>query len=1681
MKSIIVALAALPLLAFGETITLDVNDAWNKAQSFTLAETVSTYGTFPSGWSDAKAPHADADYLVEATEATYRYLMTMGQKPEYNMKGYTFGGKSLTLRGYSASKPTQFYIWISGGQYSYQYPITINDFILDPWAELQLENTSKYGADLYGKMTVNGTKSGPVQLTGRLEGSYFNIHSTLVGDANAHMRLITSFGQLTNEYGDVKSDARTRLSLLGDTTAYLGTVELWQHGELSLGDYGLAKGKVLFSSSMCTLSSESAKLAAVKELDASAGGILKLSHPATFSFEKLTLGAGTRIDMNEFADDKSLKSAITVTGELAQDGVVGVDISMPCDIEKVAILTTTGKAPNADDFYLVNPEDSALKVEENTLWVVNTSSEYFDSTGYVKLIKNDPKDTTLERHNYSYHYAAGWENGLWPEDTNDYFVASGWLMNLINHDNTANGHILENISTERTGNSGAYWKNVKFYGRSLTVAGTLCNKSPSDMTGYSLSIADLRMLSGSKIDFSASENDTIFNWRRDGNKLTVLATEKNPLVITGRKNAAKTFYCYNRLVGESNAFMKLEGGSGAFAFASVEGKGINYYYGTISVGANLALYLEDAGYFNGTVSLEAPSATFAFATYDTVSADNYAARTERTSGEFRLHGFRAAKDFTWDTEGKDFEVDELTVGGTLTIAGGGKVTFPAKGAWSVGALGSDIVFDCSGVSGRLSLETGLDLGSANGGKVTFDFTGARVPVSVEKFRVVSLPASADTKAISVVGLPASCELSYETVGTRKTLVATNKSYFPIGEDYVLLTRDDLDWYSGKASEFSYHLAGGWDDGLMPTKDKDYFVPAGTKINLLANTSAAIESEAAHGSLDPEHSYWMHVRFYGGSLTLAGTAFNNCTTDMEGFALSIPDWRVLSGSNLQLAGGNITYFDVARNGCKLTVEAFADDPFVIGGGEEDHETYFYQKLIGGEDSGIRITNAVPTSVSFLGDLSEYYGEIAVGAGELLELGSGYPGTLKLESSSSDVMFTVEEGTVLTFRKLTTSGLARLEVPDGCCLWFEESELNGTLDIVCEDYHDGQVVIGKRSGEGIVRLNGVAVGEDEIAENGAIYFYGLDGDGTEYNQYYIDDLYKLGFLHGDVASFADNYYYFTEDAMPKTAYGQAPLFYLDTAAEIDPDKLVIDTSFDGYDQYALATKKVGGRKQVVLKTILIDDVNYDNIAKLYEHGFIYTWATADEGNTAEGNIHSSFGDYPDDTELDTAWREPFAAETPTKLKPVAGHDYVIFPAMYRDSSGVVNSWGSMVKIRGGELEPFAGDSLTICSKGKLRDDYNASVVTIDDLRVQNGSRWLACGLLRKSQTLRGKLTVLSTAEDPFLIQTQVTNNMVHTMVIESRLIGGYNRYIKIDNDREGDTFGTTEVDFTGNCDGFYGTVDAGKGGIVGIGGEVGLANASVIVGDEGVGVVACTPDGVSMVNSLTIAAGKTIWVRGGEGLAVMGSYVAQGVVTLDLGQAKFHPGMNMVFMVPEPISGEDLNIVGAPAEGKMEFDGMNLVITMPDVPEVKVMPGEEAKNLVAGSEAEAADMVKITVPAEVAAAGVDEAGYVALFAKAVTKNADGTYNVKVVLASAVEAEIADEVAAAETEILAKPGEGGEVVLATKPGLYYSLDSGAELGGMNEGKRTLATGAELPIEVPAIEGAKGFYSIRVNVTAE
>lgn len=139
---------------------------------------------------------------------------------------------------------------------------------------------------------------------------------------------------------------------------------------------------------------------------------------------------------------------------------------------------------------------------------------------------------------------------------------------------------------------------------------------------------------------------------------------------------------------------------------------------------------------------------------------------------------------------------------------------------------------------------------------------------------------------------------------------------------------------------------------------------------------------------------------------------------------------------------------------------------------------------------------------------------------------------------------------------------------------------------------------------------------------------------------------------------------------------------------------------------------------------------------------------------------------------------------------------------------------------------------------------------------------------------------------------------------------------------------------------------------------------------------------------------------------------------------------------------------------------------------VVPGGEAV-VVDTREAAEALAVSVTSPDETV---VSTADYMKYFKTVITETADNKFSVTAELDETFvdpDATAAD-LAGKFDEI----SEAGEVTVAAKPGLYYSVKQGSSLGDMQEGTRTMATGGTVNLKATKFPGA-GFYQIMVNFT--
>ena len=123
-----------------------------------------------------------------------------------------------------------------------------------------------------------------------------------------------------------------------------------------------------------------------------------------------------------------------------------------------------------------------------------------------------------------------------------------------------------------------------------------------------------------------------------------------------------------------------------------------------------------------------------------------------------------------------------------------------------------------------------------------------------------------------------------------------------------------------------------------------------------------------------------------------------------------------------------------------------------------------------------------------------------------------------------------------------------------------------------------------------------------------------------------------------------------------------------------------------------------------------------------------------------------------------------------------------------------------------------------------------------------------------------------------------------------------------------------------------------------------------------------------------------------------------------------------------------------------------------------------------------VIKATAPE---GSGITDEVFASYFKKVVVETADGKFSVTaelnetVVDPDATAADLAGKFDDLTTD------DNSEVVVAAKPGLYYSVNQGSSLDGMKEGTRTMATGETVKLRAKKFDAGAGFYQIMVNFT--
>ena len=152
-----------------------------------------------TNWSDNRAPHGDADYIV-----TNNFLLRGPAYSNKNATNYVFGGRSLTLGTTSSSGRLALGAGGGGGR------TTVDNLVLVK-GQLRVV-TANLTAPLYGNITVESPASAPVAVQSATGVRTIHIYSAISGEEGTGL-LFSS---------DVTSSTCTSI-LYGDNSNYLGS------------------------------------------------------------------------------------------------------------------------------------------------------------------------------------------------------------------------------------------------------------------------------------------------------------------------------------------------------------------------------------------------------------------------------------------------------------------------------------------------------------------------------------------------------------------------------------------------------------------------------------------------------------------------------------------------------------------------------------------------------------------------------------------------------------------------------------------------------------------------------------------------------------------------------------------------------------------------------------------------------------------------------------------------------------------------------------------------------------------------------------------------------------------------------------------------------------------------------------------------------------------------------------------------------------------------------------------------------------------------------------------------------------------------------------------------------------------------------------------------------------------
>lgn len=199
-------------------------------------------------------------------------------------------------------------------------------------------------------------------------------------------------------------------------------------------------------------------------------------------------------------------------------------------------------------------------------------------------------------------------------------------------------------------------------------------------------------------------------------------------------------------------------------------------------------------------------------------------------------------------------------------------------------------------------------------------------------------------------------------------------------------------------------------------------------------------------------------------------------------------------------------------------------------------------------------------------------------------------------------------------------------------------------------------------------------------------------------------------------------------------------------------------------------------------------------------------------------------------------------------------------------------------------FDGRSFTQASK--MRINENKKTISVGDWRVLPGAEvYCSDGTAGRTQTLEGSITVLSTAEQPFVIRPGLDGN---TMAVNAALIGGEERALELNKyvNPKADPPKQNWVNLRGDASRYYGLVDVTSNvtlrlGAITLNGEVRMSDESCGLETMGAGVAVLSKLTTRIDTSLQTLAGDTLVAS--NALSVTGVLTKGGAGTLVIGGA------------------------------------------------------------------------------------------------------------------------------------------------------------------------------------------------------